>query len=99
MTIEIIDFRTHRKNTLEGFATIRLTKVGMEIRDMAFHQKNGKRWLQLPAKPYSKPDGSKGWSYIISFYEKDKYNQFQAVALEALDAYQRDIKRNGDGHR
>lgn len=99
MAIEIVDFRTHEKNTLKGFVTVRLTNVGLEVRDLALHQKNGKRWLQLPSKPYQKPDGSKGWSYIISFYEKDRYNQFQAVALKALDAFRRDTKRNEDGHR
>ena len=73
-----------------------MTNVGLEMRDLALHQKNGKRWLQLPAKPYEKPDGSKGWSYIVSFYEKKNYNQFQEVALKALDSFQREARRNGD---
>lgn len=58
--IEIVDFKQHAKNTLQGFLTIRLTTTGLEIRDLALHQKNGNRWLQLPAKPYKKPDGGKG---------------------------------------
>jgi hypothetical protein len=96
MAIEITDFRTHEKNTLKGFLTVRLTNVGLEIRDLALHEKNGSRWLQLPAKPYEKPDGSKGWSYIISFYEKKNYHQFQEVALKALDSFQREARRNGN---
>ena len=97
MAIEITDFRANEKNTLKGFLTVRLTNVGLEIRDLALHEKNGSRWLQLPAKPYEKPDGSKGWSYIVSFYEKKNYRQFQELALRAFDAFQRETRRNGHG--
>jgi len=43
MAIEITDFRTHKKNTLRGFITVRLTTIGLEIRDLAVHEKNGGR--------------------------------------------------------
>ena len=54
--IEIISFNSYRKNTLQGFLSARLAETGLETRDIALHQENGKRWLQLPAKPYKKPD-------------------------------------------
>ena len=92
--IEVTDFRPYVKNTLQGFLTIRMTNVGLEIRDLALHKQNGKRWLQLPAKPYKKPDGSQGWSYILDFYEKARFNQFQEVTLKALDAFQRQAGGN-----
>jgi len=94
MRIEVTDFRQYSKNTLRGFLAIHLPSVGLEIRDLALHEKNGKRWLQLPAKPYTKPDGGQGWSYIVSFPEKDLYHQFQDVALKALDDFQRETRRN-----
>ncbi len=70
MPIEIADFRQFEKNTLKGFITARLTTVGLEIRDIAVHERDGQRWIQLPAKPFEKTDGGKGWNYIVSFYEK-----------------------------
>ena len=88
MEIEIVDFRQIERNTLKGFVTARLPAVGLEIRDLALHEKNGSRWLQLPARPFDKTDGGRGWNYIISFYQKPTYNQFQEMALKALDAYQ-----------
>jgi hypothetical protein len=96
IAIEIAEFRVHSKNTLQGFVTVRLTNIGLEIRDLALHEKNGDRWFQLPAKPYEKPDGSKGWNYIVSFYQKSTYRQFQEVALKALDSFQREARRNGN---
>jgi hypothetical protein len=52
MPIEIVDFRPFEKNTLRGFATVRLTGVNLEIRDITIHEKNGNRWVSLPSKPY-----------------------------------------------
>ena len=97
MNIEITRFDPYCKNTLQGFIAVRLTETGLEIRDIALHQNDGKRWLQLPAKPYKKPDGGKGWSYILSFYKKEHFQQFQAVVLKALDAFQRQDRRNIHG--
>jgi len=94
MAIEVTAFRAHTKNTLCGFLTIRMTGVGLEIRDIALHRKNGKQWLQLPAKPYQKPNGSQGWSYILAFYDKDTFKKFQEVTLKALDAFKRQAGRN-----
>jgi hypothetical protein len=95
MAIEIIDFRPIEKNTLKGFLTARLTSVYLEIRDLALHEKEGRKWIQLPAKPYKKDDGGQGWSYIVRFYEKNKYHQFQELALKALDVYLKESGRGG----
>jgi hypothetical protein len=87
MAIEIVDFRKYEKNSLQGFLTIRMDGVGLEIRDIALHQKDISRWLQMPSKPYKDGDGNNKWSYIIHFYDKDRWNQFQKLALEALDTF------------
>ena len=84
--IEIHNFKKYEKNTLRGFFDVRLTKAGFEIRGCALHQKNGSSWISLPAKPYDKDDGSKGWSYSLDFYEKDKREYFQRETLKQLDA-------------
>jgi hypothetical protein len=87
MGIIIKDFRPAEKNTLQGFLTAHLTQSGLEIKDVAVHSRDGKRWIQLPAKPFEKPDGSKGWNYIVSITPKERYHQFQESTLEALDAF------------
>ena len=99
MDVKISDFRKHEQNTLQGFLSIRFPLMGLEISDVALHQKNGKRWFQLPAKPFTKPDGSKGWNYILSFYEKPQYEKFQEMALKALDDFQRETGRNQNGEQ
>lgn len=95
MNIEITNFTPlQSKGSLQGFVSVLLTEPGVEISGIAVHEKDDKRWLQLPAKPYKKPDGKTGWSYLISFREKKNYQQFQNATLEAIDALQRQDRRN-----
>lgn len=94
MSIQITDFKDYHKNTLLGFLTIRIPTVGLEIRDIALHRKNGRRWLQLPAKPYPKQDGTQGWNYIICFPDKSRYRRFEEVTLKALDEFRGEVEGN-----
>jgi len=84
MNIEITNFDQYRKNTLQGFVSVLLTEPGVEISGIAVHEKDDKRWLQLPAKPYKKSDGKTGWSYLICFREKKNYQRFQNATLKLL---------------
>lgn len=92
MAIQIQDFRPFKKNTLQGFVTIRLTNIGLEIRDCPVHESAGKRWIQMPSKPYQKKDGEQTFAFILDFYDKPKGKQFQELALEALDAFRERLK-------
>ncbi len=89
MAIEIISYRKYEKNTLLGFLTVRMTSVGLEIRDMTIHEKNGKRWIGLPAKPIppKEPGGKPGYVAVIDFYDKALSAKFQAAALMELNRW------------
>ena len=89
MSIEIVSYRKYEKNTLQGFLSIRMTGIRLEIRDLCIHQKNGKRWLSLPAKPVpSKEINAKpGYVSILDFYDKTYLAKFQTVTLMALDSW------------
>jgi len=87
MSIEITRFREFKKNSLIGLCNILMTNIGLEIRDAAVHEKDGKRWVGLPSRPYEKEVGSTGYSYIVKFLDKGKYAQFQKLALEVLEQH------------
>ncbi len=96
MPIEVVSFRKYNKNTLQGYATIRLTSIGLEIRDCTVHEKNGSRWISLPSRPYEDEKGNQKWAYIIKFYDKDRWEQFQKTTVKALDTYLADKKNTGE---
>ena len=89
MSIEIVSYRKYEKNTLQGFLSIRMTNIKLEIHDLCIHQKNGKRWVSLPAKPLlSKESGDKpSYVAILDFYDKTYLEKFQSATLMALDSW------------
>ena len=87
MGVEVRSFRKFEKNSLRGFLVIYMTNIGLEIRDATVHEKDGKRWIGLPAKPYQDESGNTKYSHIIKFTDKAKWSLFQDLALKALDKY------------
>ena len=90
MAIEIVSFRQYQKNTLQGFLTVRMTNVGLEIRDITLHEKEGKRCLGLPAKPYTDRDGKDTYAYIVCFYDRES-----GYEAKFRDAVMAELKKQG----
>jgi hypothetical protein len=95
MPVEITSFKPFEKSSLRGFLTIRMSNIGLEIRDATVHQKDGKRWIGLPAKSFQK-DGEIRWSPICDFYDKARAEQFQRACLQALDEF---LSKGGGGRK
>jgi hypothetical protein len=92
--ITCTDFRKFRRNTLCGFATIKLPDLQLTIRDVAIHQKNSSHWAALPAKPMIDTAGvarrnDAGKIEYVTIFEFDSAgtrNAFsQAVVTAVLD--------------
>lgn len=90
--MKILTFKKFEKNTLRGFLQVE-TPSGMVIKNITWHQKNGKEWLGLPAREYTKEDGSKGYSNVVDFTTKDLYWDFVNSTLDALKEYQEKANR------
>jgi len=84
--IEIVEFRAYVKNTLQGFLTVRVPS-GWEIRDITLHEKNGKRWISMPAKSYKKEDGTEAWVLIVRLPDQHRWEAFQNAVLRAMNDY------------
>jgi len=59
--VEATGFKPFRKNTLRGFVDLALPAVGLVLLGCTLQEKNGSRWIGLPARPYqmtrAKPAG------------------------------------------
>lgn len=51
LTVTCESFHPLVRNTLRGFAEIRIAELRLTIHDVAVHEKGESRWAQLPAKP------------------------------------------------
>jgi hypothetical protein len=54
--LKLLEWHPVRRNTLHGFAIVELPS-GIVIRELSVHEKAGKRWVSMPAKPVLGQDG------------------------------------------
>ena len=97
LSIVIDSFKPQRSNTLFGFATITIPELHLRIFDCTVHQKNGARWIGLPAKPQitregvvRKDDrtGKTAYSPVLEFADRGTREAFsQRVITALLGAY------------
>jgi hypothetical protein len=85
MPLSIRNFKPFEKNTLRGFFDVELPS-GIILCGCTLHEREGKRWIGLPAKPYTKDDGSQSWVKIVDFADREKAKQFQESVLPAVVA-------------
>ena len=79
----VTNWKAYEKNTLRGFLSLTLPS-GLIIHNCTLQEKDGSRWIGLPARPYTK-DGSTSYALLIEFATKEARQPFQTMALEAVD--------------
>lgn len=82
----VSNFKPYKKNTLLAFLSLTLPS-GLTLHGCTLHQKGESRWVSMPAKSYVKNDGETAWAIMVEIPDKDTLREFQALAIEAIDAY------------
>ena len=82
------EWRPFEKNTLRGFLSLELPS-GIIIHNCMLHEKNGAKWIGLPAREYQK-GGERSWMALVDFADKESRQSFQEYALQAVDSYLRE---------
>lgn len=76
MQVSLLSWKPMVRNTLRGFATVRLGK-SLSVKDVGVHVSNGRKWAALPSKPIIDRDGN---------VQKDERGKIRYVPLlEWLD--------------
>lgn len=86
MSIECMKYNPVNKGSLVGYADIYVTKWDWEIYGCSLHQKDGKRWVNLPQKEYQdKQTGEKKYAFVNRFRNKNNFEAFQKAVKEAIE--------------
>ena len=91
-------------NTLKGFADLWLRTARLNVHGCAVHEKNGRRWVQLPAKPQLDKDrnlvcgedGKVQYAKVIDFDSREVSDRFNAAALKAIEDFTFKADFSGD---
>jgi len=101
-TVTVLKFRPFRRNTLVGFATIRIDALGLDIGEVIHQRPNGHRWTTLPAKPLlgangaalRNSDGRIVYASVLGFRDRAVGEAFSEAALAALLKFAPDASKN-----
>jgi len=69
--IEITDLKQFSEGACKARFTVKLPKIGMEIRECALFEHNGKKWIGLPSRPYE-DQGKKKYYNLVKMEEATK---------------------------
>jgi hypothetical protein len=90
--ISILDWRPLERGTLRGFARVKIPSWHLVIDGVAVHEKDGRRWAQLPAKPMlnsdrelEREDGKIRYAKILWFETREISDRFSAAVVAAVD--------------
>jgi hypothetical protein len=92
LSIVVEGFKPLRSNTLCGFITITIPEMHLRISDLTAHEKNGKRWIGLPAKPQIDRSGNVrrdergkvAYSPVLEFVDRETRDAFSARVIQSL---------------
>jgi hypothetical protein len=82
----ISDWKSHIKDSLRGFFTATFPS-GLVVHHLMLHEKNGVRWIGLPAREWNDAQGNKQYARFIEFRDRDSADRFRDSVLEALDRH------------
>jgi hypothetical protein len=84
MSITISNARKLNKGALIGFFDVALPS-GMKLNGCTLLEKEGKRWIGLPSREWTKPDGSKSYVPIVGIPDREARDKFNAMVLPAAE--------------
>jgi hypothetical protein len=92
LTVIVQEFVPMRSNTLRGFVSVEIPELHMRICDLTVHEKNGKRWCGLPAKPQlgrygcvrRDERGKALYVPVLEFTDRETRDAFSARVVAAL---------------
>jgi hypothetical protein len=94
LTIKCVAWRALRRNSLRGFATVKIEEMRLAVHSVAVHEKNGKAWAQLPSQPWIKDgahvkgdDGKPQYSPLFEFDSIAVHDAFSDAVVRAVLAY------------
>ena len=105
-TVLCTAFKPFERNTLKGFADLWLRTARLNIRGIAVHEKNGKRWVQLPARPQLDKDrqlvrddaGKIQYATVLEFDSREVADRFNTAALKAIEDFAFKADFSGDSN-
>jgi hypothetical protein len=102
-TINCTAWREMRRNTLRGFAKIKIEELRLVVNEIAIHESNGRPWAALPARPWVKDgavitddSGKIKYAPLFEFDNAVVRSAFSDAVIAAVRRFDTHALENGD---
>ena len=92
-TIDCLAFRPMAKNTLRGFARIRIRELPLIVNYVTLHEKAGSRWAGLPGRPQIRDGvvvtderGKTAYAAVLEFENRAAGDAFSEAVWRSVEA-------------
>jgi hypothetical protein len=92
-TIDCLAFKPLDKNTLRGFARIRIRELHLIVNDVTLHEKGASLWAGLPARPQVRDGavvtderGKIAYAAVLEFETRAASDAFSDAVWRAVEA-------------
>ena len=76
---------------LEGYSERFLSRAtlpsGLILNSLMLHERNGARWVGLPAREWTNTEGVKQFAKLVEFADRRTADKFRDSVLDALDQH------------
>jgi DNA-binding cell septation regulator SpoVG len=86
IAVRIDEVKVYEKRTLKAFLDFTFTDIGMRINGAMIHEKDGRRWIGMPAREYQTNEG-RAWSPVVDFSSKKARAAVNDSVLAAYNRY------------
>ena len=94
LTIVCTGWRALPRNSLLGFAKVRIVEADLTIRDIGIHRKGERFWAQLPARPQivggalvTNDNGKIQYATLLEFGRRAVADAFSRAVVDAVIRY------------
>jgi len=94
--IECTKFKEYENGFLKGFADFYIDKWGVEINGCSVFEKDGRGWINLPAKEYLNDAGEKKFAPFLWFRDDKLKKVFDENMLIALNKFKGSVSIKGN---
>jgi hypothetical protein len=86
MNIKCVDYRPTQGKTIKALTSFKFLNLGLELRDIAYHEDSGCKWLVMPRNRFFK-DGKRRFYYYALFPDKRDFQTFSKIALKEIENF------------
>jgi DNA-binding cell septation regulator SpoVG len=83
-SVTITNFKPYKKGSLAAFFSVTLPS-GLIIHECRMFEKESRRWIGLPSRPFTGKDGSTAYAPILEFTSRQGSEHLREAVLRAVD--------------